>query len=163
MGRALPSGAFMEGTLNTVAHTHPARIPGTYPNEGGFPLGKDTHLMPRSFDHAWMRHQRITGSPSLLLTGDMGSAKTTVAKYIARRSWMNNVRGGRRARLALDITKPGDYEDFVHELGGEIVDMKTEFGAGINILDPKLPLQLEDHLANLNMFLIVIGSFMVRV
>lgn len=151
-------GGYSVGTLDDEAHLHPFRIAGRHKNERGFPLGLDSHRLPRLFDAPWMRMNKQIGAPSMIVTGDVGCGKSTFAERVAMLSWMMNYRSGQRARVSADITKEGDHGDWIRMLGGEVHDLNARFKDGINILDPKLPLDVTDRMRIISMFARDLGN-----
>jgi len=146
-------GGYARGTVDEIAHWHTFRVPGRHVGEGGFTVGLDPYGVPRSFDHVVLRLLHLIDAGSVALTGDVGVGKTTLAQRFASLAWMMRYRGGKRARMAVDITKAGDYADWVKALGGTVVDLNAAYRDGINILDPELPLTTQDHLKNLALFM----------
>lgn len=146
------SGGFAPGILDDEAFFHTATLAGRYANERGAVLGLDEEGVPRLFDAAWLRILKKITAPSIMITGDVGTGKSTFAERIGTLSWMMNVRGGERVRMEANITKAGDHGDWVRMLGGTVIDLKGRFKDGINIFDPKLPLETEDRAETLTMF-----------
>lgn len=151
------SGAFFEGNIHNEAGYSPFAVAGRYRNERGRGLAKDINGIVRQFDYAYLRKDRLVPVPLIMIIGQIGAGKTTIAIEIAKGISMLSVRGGKRARLSIPITKRSDeapeYASFVNFLGSEPVDLADRFADGINIWDKKLPLSFSDHLKNMRIML----------
>lgn len=148
------TGQQFPGNMDMLGHTHPIRVGGRYPREGGYGLGTDTAGIVRLFDHVIMRDRRNLTAGLVMLLGDFGSGKTTLGMRMMLHVYRAAVRGGLRSRIAADTNKlsgnVAEWTHFVEELGEKTIDLSADFREGIDILDPGLPLKPQDHLRNLS-------------
>ncbi len=135
--------------LNLLARVKPP------PVSGGLPLGFTFDGEPFFFNPLQYHRDEITGGTSMLVLGSRGSGKTTLLKTAAAyESLLDNRATGQRQRISVDDTRSNlgsedrreaEWRSFIEDyLGSSHTSLS---GYKLNILDPKMKLNVEQQLA----------------
>lgn len=124
---------FRKKGLSTTAHTLATAFPfvaGPSLGHEGAMIGHDLHGGgPFCFDPWELYNKGLISGMSMLLFGQVGTGKSTLAKSLAVRL----VHYGRKLSVASD--KKGEWTKVVRELGGSVIQVGPGLDARINPLD----------------------------